>query len=91
LPSQSLIQPEKSLEIEAVASPTPSMRPTASVLALRTIVRKIGNRPMNHLRGYVREHADEAERPDAAREAGGAFLHRGINPSHFETAPRKSR
>jgi hypothetical protein len=45
LPSLSLTQPEKSLEIDAVASPTPSMRPTISVLAPSTEVRNTGSRP----------------------------------------------
>src|SRR5262249_47409009 len=45
LPSLSLSQPEKSLEIDAVASPTPSMRPTISVPAPSTEVRNTGKRP----------------------------------------------
>src|SRR5579863_8115779 len=45
LPSLSLSQPEKSLEMDAVASPIPSMRPIISVLAPITEVRNTGNRP----------------------------------------------
>jgi hypothetical protein len=45
LPSRSESQPEKSLEIEAVASPIPSIRPTISALAPSTEVRKTGSRP----------------------------------------------
>ena len=45
LPSLSDSQPENNLEIEAVASPTPSISPTISVLAPSTLVRKTGSRP----------------------------------------------
>src|SRR5579863_4739220 len=45
LPSLSETQPENSLVIDAVASPTPSIRPTISVLAPSTVVRNTGSRP----------------------------------------------
>src|SRR4051812_45934893 len=45
LPSLSLIHPEKSLEIDAVAPPTPSIRPTISALAPNVEVRKTGSKP----------------------------------------------
>ena len=44
-PSLSLSQPENSFEIDAVASPMPSMKPTISVLAPSTVVRNTGSRP----------------------------------------------
>ena len=42
LPNRSLSQPENSLEIEAVASPTPSMIPTVNVLAPSTVTKNTG-------------------------------------------------
>jgi Cu/Ag efflux pump CusA len=44
LPSRSLSQPENILEIEAVASPIPSMSPTVTALVPRTVTRKTGSR-----------------------------------------------
>src|SRR5262249_24516106 len=44
LPCRSLIQPEKSLEIEAADSPTPSISPTTSVLAPNVATRNTGSK-----------------------------------------------
>jgi hypothetical protein len=45
LPRRSLIQPENSLEIDAVDWPMPSMSPTIPVLAPSTLTRDTGSRP----------------------------------------------